>query len=287
MNVLEIHRLEIRRSVAVWLFPLMVAALALLARESLSPVAVWIYPNTVSAIQPNLAWLSPLAGGLAAWAATRERRKGTEDLLSTTPCPAFVRDLASWASIAVWCCFAYAFASAVFLLLTYSNATWGSPVLEPTLIGLAEIAAYSALGYAAGTRLPSRFTAPLVAIALFLLQVSLGAVRQFGINSLSPAAGLELSVWHEEIPDLYAPQVLVFFGLLGIGLAATGLRRGRTPYFWGVLLVAAFVAVVGSVALLRASPPTAAQERAAAIPYSPVCRKDGEQRIRVCVHPAY
>jgi hypothetical protein len=285
-NAVAMLRIEARRGVGLLLFVPVVAAFALLTRESLTPVAVWLFPVTVSALRPNLLWLGPLAGGLAAWSATRERRRGTEELLATTPSPATVRDLAAWAAVAGWCCLAYASVCAAFLLATHLNATWGSPTVGPVLTGLLQVAALSALGYAAGRWLPGRFTPPFVAIALFSLLVVLGGADRFGIGSLSPAAGPVPSVWHEEVPDLQTPQTLVFAGLLGIGLVVTALKEGRSPRSWGALLAAALASILGIAMLLNASPPTAAQEREAAVPYAPVCEK-GDGGIPVCVHPAY
>lgn len=284
--MIDVLRTEVRRSPGLWMFPVVVAAFALLTREALSPVVVWIFPNTLTALRPNLLWLVPLAGGLAAWVATRERRRGTEELLSTTPRPAPFRDLASWAAIAGWCCLAYASACVVFLVLTYLNATWGAPDPGPIVVGLVQVAAFSALGYAAARWLPSRFTPPLLAIALYAVLALLAGADRFGIGSLSPAAGPSLSVWHREVPDPTGPQALVLSGLLGVGLAATALSRVRSFRSLAALVAATLAAVLGTGLLLGASPPTAVQEREAAIPYSPVCEK-GEGEIPVCVHPAY
>jgi hypothetical protein len=52
---------------------------------------------------------------------------------------------------------------------TYRTAVWGGPLWWPVAVGAGTVAAACAVGFAAGALLPSRFTAPTVAIVVFAL----------------------------------------------------------------------------------------------------------------------
>ena len=53
--------------------------------------------------------------------------------------------------------------------VTARQAAWGGPLWWPAVVAAASLPALSALGFAAGALVPSRFTAPLVAIAAFFV----------------------------------------------------------------------------------------------------------------------
>ena len=135
-------------------------------------------------------FLGPAAGGLAAWAAGRERRSGLGDLLLTTPRPPAVRQLSLLSATATWTLLAYVLAGLYFGVSTALDATWGGPVAAPILIGALTIAAHTAIGYAAGsfavTAMQSRLTAALVPVFLFLTELApiliRGADVQVGPN---------------------------------------------------------------------------------------------------------
>ncbi|MEK8110456.1 hypothetical protein NKG94_51320 [Micromonospora sp. M12] len=58
--------------------------------------------------------------------------------------------------------------------MTAWQGAWGGPLWWPAVVGVVSMPAFAALGFAAGVLRPSRFTAPLVAIGVFLaLQISL------------------------------------------------------------------------------------------------------------------
>jgi hypothetical protein len=292
-------RTEVRRSMGMWLFPFMVAVLVWMIAGSGFWIEGLLWGGAAMLIRDTLILFGPLAGGLAAWTAGRERRRGTEELLSTTSRPAAARDLAAWTGIVAWCGLAYLSVAAGFLFYTCLNTTWGSPVLGPITVGLAALFAHSAIGYAAGNYWPSRFVAPLVAIALYWAQ----AVPQFlgykmvpspgggwmylstSVIHLSPVVGdSEYSAFYGVLPNVALPQSLWMLGLAGLALASVVLHRRRDLLSWVALSVAVAVAVVG-VTMLMQTPAqvTDAQRRAALIPHELVCV---EGRITVCAHPA-
>ena len=53
--------------------------------------------------------------------------------------------------------------------VTAHQARWGGPLWWPAAVAAATLLAVSALGFAAGTLLPSRFTAPVTAVAAFFV----------------------------------------------------------------------------------------------------------------------
>lgn len=219
-------RTELRRSIGLLLLPVVTAALGWLVWDSLLK-GVWIWRDISLAVQDTLALAGPLSAGIAAWAAGRDRRHGTEELLAITPRPATARTFASWASVTAWLCLAYLLTAAFFLLLTYLNATWGSPAPSPVLVGLLGIATHSALGCAVGYYLRSRFTAPLVAVVFYWMQAI--PVVFFGYDTalpyLVPATGTPYSdVFYEPGPAVVAPQSLWLLGLIGVALVFVALK---------------------------------------------------------------
>lgn len=277
-----ILRIELRRSLCLRLCPFMVAALAWAVYDGL-PAGIWLWTETVWSVKYSLILFGPLVGGLSVWTADRERRRGTVDLLATTPRAAAARDLAVWAATAFWCCFAYATVAAVFLLLTYLHATWGA--LDPGLIltGLIAVVTHSALGYAAGCYLPGRFVAPLFAIATYSVQ----GIAAFGLGSfgyLSPIGyDVAPTVFYDETPDILAPQTAWFLGFACAALAAIALKRRKQARSWVVLVAASVIAVLGA-AMLVSMPEETVNAQGTPVPYEPLCK---DSRIVVCVHPAY
>lgn len=276
-------RIEFRRSFCLWLSPFMVAALAWTAYGPL-PAGIWLWTETVWSLQSSLLLFGPLVGGLAVWVAGRERRRQTEDLLSTTPHPTWGRDVAVWAATAAWCCLAYAAVVAGLFTATWMNADWGSPETGPVLAGLLAVAAHAAVGYAAGSFVPSRLTAPLFAVAMYGFQGLLvfGSVPAF--RQLSPLGGdVAETVFYDESPEVFLRQSLWLIALAATALALVALRRRRSTGSWAALAMTATVAVVAA-STLTSVPVQTVDARGEPVPYEPVCK---EGRITVCLHPAY
>lgn len=301
--------LEARRSVAAWLLLPMIGMGWLLDRGGGSAgFLLWV--ETSVTVRNTVLFAGPFIGGVAAWMAGRDRRRGMEDLLATTPRPPWARRLVGWAGTAVWALLAYLAVGAYLIALTARQAAWGGPVLWPMLVGLLALPAHAALGCALGSWLPSRFTAPLVAIASFFGQGLVGAgivesTRPAAspvdsplawISFLSPTARLDTSVWYGVRPHVGPGQALFLLGLTGLALGAVALRdrAGAAPRV--VLAIGGALAVAGVVLVIRDTPrggttaltverhmkPYQAPE--GVIPHVPVC---GGDALPVCVHPAY
>jgi hypothetical protein len=250
-------------------------------------VGTYLWPYVAVALRDTLVLVGPLAVGLSAWAASKERRRGVEELLATTPRPPFARDLARWGAATALICGGYALGAAVLMLRTYLGGAWGSPVVWPVLVSLLALATHSALGYAVGFHVPSRFTAPVVAIIMYWGQ---GFVGYFLLDSavryLSPLGDGDHSVFFGVLPRIPLPQSLWFTGLAGAAIATVALRRDRSSWVsWGALCASATVAALGATMLLATPPQVgSAQRQEAYVRYTPVC---AEGRTTVCVHPAY
>lgn len=275
-------RIEARRNLGLWFFPFIAVLIGYTATETL-PEGVWLWPHTSVAIQATLVVVGPIAAGLSAWVAGRNRRRNIEELLATTPRPTAIRDLIAWTATAAWICLGYVVATILMLYLTYLGATWGSPTLGPLLAGFFALCMDSAVGYAVGYFLPRLFTAPLVAVLMYMVQGVVG----FNLGSyLSPVATPFPDVFYGVFPDISAPQSLWFSGIAGTGLALVVLKTHKGENFpWLALIVAAAVAIAGAAILVRTPlTVTPIRDQETIVPYRPTCVEKG---IPVCVHPAY
>jgi hypothetical protein len=289
--------IELRRSVALWLVPLLVALSWPLVGDRLRlQVVLWVVSSV--GIAQSLVFTGPFVAGAAAWAAGRERRRGLEELLAATPRPALARDLALWGGTVAWGMVAYGLVAAYVALLTARKATWDGPYPWPILVGLLGILANASVGYAVGRWLPHRFTPPLVAVGLFVAQVYVGWIMASGQGSplapaayLSPIAVVFTSVWHGVRPQVAPAQALWLLGLTAVGLAAVALRERRSTATGAALAAALLLAGGGGAWTVRGAgeqPAALASDElsrsAAAIPHEPVC---GAGPFVVCVHPAF
>src|SRR5258705_531292 len=107
--------------------------------------------------------------GAAAWMGSRESRRRVTDQVTITARPRWTRLLMPLAATTIWAMVAYLGCLAVLYGVTAREASWGGPLWWPAVVVAASLPAFSALGFVAGTFLPSRFTAPLAAIAAFFI----------------------------------------------------------------------------------------------------------------------
>ena len=274
-------RIELRRSLGLFCFPLLAAAAWLLVRSTL-PTEVQIWPVTSRATLYAATLLGPLTGGLSAYAAGRNRRAGLDDMLATTPKPVISRELATWAGTALWGLMACVVVAGFYVYLALRGATWGGPSPAPLLLGLLALAAYSALGYAAGRHVPSRFTAPLVAVLLFVPQALLSTLG-YSLELFVPLtdSGIETDVFRRQ-GGAWGWRAIWFVALVGLALSAAALKGKRSRAAWGAFAACGVAAVVTAGVL--ASTDAWSTLRGKPVPYEPVCEEGG---ITVCVHPAY
>jgi len=70
---LAMFSMEFRRSLCLWLFPVLILVLAWTVYDGL-PIGIWLWTETVWSIQYSLIFFGPLAGG-----GRRGRRLGSAD----------------------------------------------------------------------------------------------------------------------------------------------------------------------------------------------------------------
>ena len=288
--------IETRRNLGMWLFPIVAGVAGKLAYDRLHLSDVMIWATSSAVVRDAGSSIGPFAAGAGAWIAGRESRRALGDLLETTPRPELQRRLVAWAATAFWGMLAYLAIGAIVVANSSLHLAWGRPALWPMLTGLLAVLSHAALGYALGYYLPGRFTAPLVAIGLFAVQMFVGDLRGWG-RWLSPVAPLETSVWYGVRPYLGAAPALFLLGLAGLAWGAVAMGSGRRRAAGIVLICAALLTAAGVGETLRrgqdggglmyridSSGRLVRTDRHHLIPYTPMCSED---RLPVCVHPAY
>jgi hypothetical protein len=305
LTAARLLRIELRRNAMLWMLPLLAALFWFSTyRPSMALPPLWNLRGTMLQQQALLAF-APLVAGAAAWMGSREGRRGSADLVGVTALPRWAGQLATWAATTCWAMVAYLGGVAVVYGITARQATWGGPLWWPVAVGVAMVAASCALGFAAGALLPGRFSAPLVAVAVFLA-LGAGAIaiehnstyaQIWPLNVQGALPPDAFGVFSPYLPDLAITQVLFLAGLAAAALGALGLRAaagGRWLRCAAAVAAAAGLAAAGTgVELAGTARPEAhgivipALHDAASdkpVPYTPVC---SHAAVPVCLHPAY
>jgi hypothetical protein len=240
-------RLEIKHSAVVWVLPVLAALFYVNAyRTAAGYPPTWTVRASVIT-GANLIFFSVIAAGIAAWVATREGRRKTGDLLATTARAAWARQATVLAATAFWMVLAYLAGVAVIYLQTALQATWGGPPLWPVAAGVVGVAASCAVGFTCGTLFPGRFTAPVVAVAVFVAWFigvnAANSVNNFvDVRNAKGTAALfvstdggrpqqvDVGVYYRVPPDVSIAQVMFMGGVLlvMVGLL-TLLPAARVP----------------------------------------------------------
>jgi hypothetical protein len=257
-------RLEIKHSPVVWALPVLAAVFYFNAyRLAAGFPPIWAVRASVIT-GANLVFFSVIGAGIAAWAAAREGRRKTGDLLATTARAPWARQSTVLAATTFWVLLAYLLGVAVIYIQTALEATWGGPPLWPVAVGVVGVAAACAIGFAVGTLFPGRFTGPIVAVAVFVAWF-VGVAAANGVqnagNGMKGTSALlvaavgrpqnpALGVFYRVAPDVSIAQVMFMGGVL---LAAVGLLElspaARVPGVRGLSFASAGrrLAVVAAV----------------------------------------
>lgn len=301
-------RLELRHNTMLWMVPVAAALFWFTAyRKIVALPPLW---NLRAMSMPGpalLAFASPVAGA-AAWMGSRDSRHHTTDLVTITARPRWARQLAVWA--ATTCCAVAACLGCVAVLygVTAQQAAWGGPLWWPAAVVVVSLPALSALGFAAGTFFPSRFTTPVVAVAAFFA-LGLSTEPIHGSQSywqISPVVAgpwdigpnESVGTFYHYLPDLSIAQVMFLTGLTVAVLGVLGLPAGSGGRWLrraaaaitvaGLLAAGTAVALAGTGRLdghgMIAIPALHDAASDQPIVYPPVC---SHAAIPVCLNPAY
>jgi hypothetical protein len=301
--MIRLLRIEARHNPAPLVLPLlgMLLWITPLAQD-LTPVALWL-DRSVD-VEGSIQLIGPFAAAAAAWTASREHRRDIGDLRASTSRNPWSVAAAAWLVSLGWMVAFYLTLCAVFLSVTATQATWGSPQWWPVIDGLVALIMFSAVGFAVGLWWRARFVTPLVAVGTLAVILGIRSAtpgdRGAGIGLLSPiypAFGLNASVFYQPQPDLSMLKMVCYLGVLGIALGSTAwyFHADRPPLRQaGAALLAAGLALTATAGGLDATARTdshgvivpAFHDAAAdhAVAYTPVCSRTP---LPVCLHPAY
>ncbi len=298
-------RLELRRSPMLWMLPLLAVAFWFSTyRPSMTNPPFWNIRSGIIQSHTMLAF-APLLAGTAAWAGSRDGRRGLTDLVGTTAVPRWTGQLATWAAATCWAEAVYLVGVAVVYGVTAHQGAWGGPLWWPVAVGAATVAASCALGFAAGALLPGRFTAALAAVAVFLalgggafaLQANVTYAQIWPLNVQGPFPSDSYGIFYPYVPDLAIAQLMFLAGLAAAALGALGLAAatgGRWRRGAAVAVTVAGLAATGTAVGLAGTARVeahgivipalhdAASDRPT--PYAPVC---SHTAVPVCLQPAY
>ena len=301
--------LELRHNAMMWLLPVVLALFWLTYyRKTMAPPPLWS-PRAASLQTGVVAVFAAPVAGAAAWMGTREARRHVSDLVGVTARPRWARQLTTWAATAAWAIVGYLICLAVVYGVTAHQVHWGGPLWWPAAVTAAALAALAALGFAAGTLLPSRFTAPVTAIAAFFV-VALSTQLIVGSQSYWNVSPIVSKPWdigsydgvatfYPYVPDLAIAQVMFLagvtvavLGLLAVAAGPGGRRLLRRPAAAvaaaGLLAAATGAGLAGTGTLGSHGMITipalhdAASDRP--LRFTPVCSRTA---IPVCLNPAY
>jgi hypothetical protein len=298
-------RIELRRSPMLWLLPLLaVLFYASTYRPAMGNPPFW---NIRSGIIQSHAMLifAPLLAGAGAWVGSREGRRGLIELVGVTAVPRWAGQLASWAAATIWAEVLYLAGVAVLYEVTAHQGAWGGPLWWPVAVGAATVAASCALGFAAGARLPGRFTAGLAALVAFLalaggafaLQDNATYAPIWPLNVQGPFPSDSYGIFYPYLPDLAIAQVMFLAGLAAAALGALGLPAAAGSRWLRGAAVAVTVAGLAAAGTATGLAGTARVEAHGVVipalhdaasdrptPYTPVCSHGA---VPVCLQPAY
>ncbi len=301
--------LELRHNAMMWLLPVVLVLFWLTYyRKTMAPPPLWS-PRAASLQTGVVAVFAAPVAGAAAWMGTREARRHVSDLVAVTARPRWARQLTTWAATAAWAILGYLICLAAVYGVTAHQVHWGGPLWWPAAVTAATLAALAALGFAAGTLLPSRLTAPVTAIAAFFV-VALSTQLIVGSQSYWNVSPIVSKPWdigsydgvatfYPYVPDLAIAQVMFLagvtvavLGLLAVAAGPGGRRLLRRP---AAAVAAAGLLAAGTGAGL-AGTGTLGQHGMITIPalhdaatdrplqFTPVCSGTA---IPVCLNPAY
>ena len=297
--------IELRRSPMLWLLPVLAVLFYVSTyRPAMGNPPFWNIRGGMIQSHTMLVF-APLLAGAGAWVGSRDGRRGLADLVGMTAVPRWAGQVATWAAATIWAELLYLAGVGVLYAVTARQGAWGGPLWWPAAVGAATVAASCAVGFAAGARLPGRFTAGLAALVVFLalaggafaIQDNATYAQIWPLNVQGPFPLDSYGIFYPYVSDLAIAQVMFLAGLgaaalggLGLPAAAGGrwLRRAAAVVTAAGLAAAGTgVALAGTARLEAHGMVIPALHDAASdrpTPYTPVC---SHTAVPVCLQPAY
>lgn len=304
-GIARLFWIEFRRCGGFWLLPVILPLVWFMnGQRDQYGVVLW-YRMSIVTFQSYVI-IGPLAAGLTAWLAGRDRRRRTDGMLATAPLQPFRRDMILIAVAASWGLVAYAVVAFWYLGQGVLHATWGGLNVPWLEVGVLAIMVHAALGLLIGRVIRGRF-APLIAVAL-PIGLAIGADAYHRVTEFDMGNGMGMATNYEQPVRALSPfslslsfgqddgivtfgdsqshdSLLWLAGLLGVTLAATALLRHRRSLIgMAGLGVSLIVATLGAQALLGDGDWFGGGE-SQVLPFEWSCRTGS--RIEVCLHPAY
>ncbi|HEY3479723.1 MAG TPA: hypothetical protein VGL02_12570 [Streptomyces sp.] len=299
-------RLELRRNTMLWMVPLALLAFWLdTYRASMALAPLWGSRTLIVRQGAALDDFAPFVVGAAAWVAGRDHRRGIAEQVDITPLPRWAGRLVTWAATTSWALGTYLACVGFLYAMIARQGAAGSPLWWPVVVGAVALAAFSAAGHAVGALVPSRFTAPLAAVAtgLVLRQTLRSGGRYVLLSPMtSPSYSLapprpDAGVFFPYLPDLSLTQLLFFGGVIAAALGVLGVqavcgrpglrRLAAAVTALGLALCVTATALIGTARVEAHGVVVPALHDAAddrPLAYTPVC---GGATLKVCVHPVY
>jgi hypothetical protein len=299
-------RIELRRSPMPLILPVIAALFWFDSyRPSTSQPTYWMLRTFWNMGQGHtIIDFGPLVAGMAAWIASRDGRRGLGDLIAALAAPVWKRRLATWGAAAIWAVGAYV----VFVLVLFgvyaSQGLKGEPPWWWMGVGITAVAAFSAVGFAVGTVITSRYAAPIATIGsliamMFSSQTGFSHTSGWALILPTDSNGnyqASTGIFYHYLPDLPIARMLFLVGITVAVLGLIGLVGAAGPARTLAIVVTACGVIasgtaIGLVTTARLEPDgmvipalhDAANDRP--ITYTPVC--DSGAVVPVCVNPAY
>ncbi|RSM73255.1 hypothetical protein DMB66_04355 [Actinoplanes sp. ATCC 53533] len=187
--------LELRRGTGVVLLAALAAVgslMSVMAAVSADRQTAWSGsgPGVVSWLNTAGLLLGPIAAAAGAWVGGRERRLGVQELLAAVPKARWRRDLAGFGALGAavaggLALVAVLVAATVLPAFSYGGGRWP---LSALLVLLGCVACL-AIGFGIGRLVPHRWTAPVVALGVYLLS-GVPTYLDSGVAQLAPVSNL-------------------------------------------------------------------------------------------------
>lgn len=162
--------LEFRRSSLSTVLPLLVFLTGLAAWRNLLP-GVWTWESTSLARLASIQLLGPVAAGLAAWAATRERRRRLGYLRQLSVGKQGLAPAVQAGSLALVVCLAVLVVDVTLTTTSLLERATGTPDFFSHTVALAGAAMFTVAGYSLGFLVPHAPVPPVVCLLAYIYVV--------------------------------------------------------------------------------------------------------------------